>query len=131
MSSPKTENRTGRTCLSARRWAQQGVGATPTPCCAHRRAERHVRPVLFSVFGLDIQSYGASKALAALVAAFMLARAFEQRGLKRDSAYSLVMWATIWGFVGAKIYYLLEQLPNFDVHHLGGMGFTWYGGLIG
>jgi phosphatidylglycerol:prolipoprotein diacylglycerol transferase len=41
------------------------------------------------------------------------------------------MSATIWGFVGAKIYYLLEQLPNFDVHHLGGMGFTWYGGLIG
>jgi len=75
-----------------------------------------VQPVLFSVFGLDIQSYGASKGLAALVAAFMLARAFEQRGLKRDSAYSLVMWATIWGFVGAKIYYL---------------GFTWYGGLIG
>ncbi|NMM33047.1 MAG: prolipoprotein diacylglyceryl transferase [Phycicoccus sp.] len=90
-----------------------------------------MRPILFSVFGLDIQSYGASKALAALVAAFMLARAFEQRGFTRDSAYSLVMWGTIWGFVGAKVYYLLEQLPNFDVHHLGGMGFTWYGGLIG
>jgi phosphatidylglycerol:prolipoprotein diacylglycerol transferase len=90
-----------------------------------------VRPVLVSVFGFDIQSYGVSKALAALVAAFLLARAFERLGLKRDSAYSLVMWATIWGFVGAKIYYLLEQLPNFDVHHLGGMGFTWYGGLIG
>jgi len=90
-----------------------------------------MRPVLFSVFGFDIQSYGVSKALAALAAAFLLARAFEKMGLKRDSAYSLVMWATIWGFVGAKIYYLLEQLPNFDVHHLGGMGFTWYGGLIG
>ena len=90
-----------------------------------------MRPVLFSVFGFDIQSYGVSKALAALVAAFLLARAFERLALKRDSAYSLVMWTTIWGFVGAKIYYLLEQLPNFDLHHLGGMGFTWYGGLIG
>ena len=88
-------------------------------------------PVLFSVFGFDIQSYGVSKALAALVAAFLLGRAFERLALSRDLAYSLVMWATIWGFVGAKIYYLLEQLPNFDVHHLGGMGFTWYGGLIG
>jgi len=88
-------------------------------------------PVLFSVFGFDVQSYGVSKALAALVAALLLARAFERLALSRDSAYSLVMWATIWGFVGAKIYYLLEQLPNFDVHHLGGMGFTWYGGLIG
>jgi phosphatidylglycerol:prolipoprotein diacylglycerol transferase len=90
-----------------------------------------VRPVLFSVFGFDIQSYGVSKALAALVAAFLLARAFDRLALKRDFAYSLVMWATIWGFVGAKIYYLLEQVPNFDLHHLGGMGFTWYGGLIG
>ena len=90
-----------------------------------------MRPVLFSIFGFDIQSYGVSKALAALVAAWLLARAFERLSLKRDSAYSLVLWATIWGFVGAKIYYLLEQLPNFDLHHLGGMGFTWYGGVIG
>jgi phosphatidylglycerol:prolipoprotein diacylglycerol transferase len=90
-----------------------------------------VRPVLFSVFGFDIQSYGVSKALAALVAALLLARAFERLGLRRDSAYALVMWATIWGFVGAKIYYLLEHLPTLTMHDLGGMGFTWYGGLIG
>jgi phosphatidylglycerol---prolipoprotein diacylglyceryl transferase len=89
-----------------------------------------VRPVLFSVFGFDIQSYGVSKALAALVAAFLLARAFERVALNRDSAYSLVMWATIWGR-------RRQDLPSartaaeFDVHNLGGMGFTWYGGLIG
>jgi phosphatidylglycerol:prolipoprotein diacylglycerol transferase len=90
-----------------------------------------VRPVLFSVFGLDIQSYGVSKALAALAAALLLARAFERLGLKRDSAYSLVLWAAIWGFAGAKIYYLIEHLPTLTIHDLGGMGFTWYGGLIG
>ncbi len=90
-----------------------------------------MRPVLFSVFGFDIQSYGVSKALAALVAAFMLARAFERLGLKRDSAYSLVMWATVWGFLAAKAYYLLEHLPTLTVHDLGGMGFTWYGGVVG
>jgi len=90
-----------------------------------------VQPVLFSVMGFDIQSYGVSKALAALVAAFILARAFERLGLKRDSAYALVMWATLWGFVGAKVYYLLERMPTLTVHDLGGMGFTWYGGLIG
>jgi len=69
-----------------------------------------VLPVLFSVFGFDVQSYGASKASAAL----LLARALERLALSRDSAYSLGMWVTIWGFVGAKIHYLLEQLPNFD-----------------
>jgi len=90
-----------------------------------------MRPVLFSVLGFNVQSYGVSKALAALVAGWLLARAFDRLGLKRDSAYSVVMWATIWGFAGAKVYYLLERLPDVTLHDLGGMGFTWYGGLVG
>lgn len=90
-----------------------------------------MRPVLFSILGLDIQTYGLSKALAALVAAWLLGRAFAARGLPRDSAHSLVFWATVWGFVAAKGYFLLGQFPDITAHHLGGMGFTWYGGLIG
>ena len=90
-----------------------------------------VRPVLFSIFGLDVQTYGVSKALAALVGAYLLGRAFERLGLKKDSAHSLVLWAVVWGFVGAKIYYLLEQGGALTLHDFGGMGFTWYGGLLG
>ncbi|MBU5421115.1 prolipoprotein diacylglyceryl transferase [Cellulomonas hominis] len=89
-----------------------------------------MRPVLFSIFGLDIQTYGVSKAAAALIAAHLLGREFSRLGLKRESAHSLVFWATIWGFVGAKVYFLLENLNDLSWHHLGGMGFTWYGGLI-
>ncbi|WNB86987.1 prolipoprotein diacylglyceryl transferase family protein [Cellulomonas sp. ATA003] len=90
-----------------------------------------MRPVLFSIFGVDVQTYGVSKALAALLGAYLLGRAFERVGLRRESAHSLVLWATVWGFVGAKIYYLLEQGGNLTMHDFGGMGFTWYGGLIG
>lgn len=90
-----------------------------------------MRPVLFTILGIDVQSYGVSKAAAALVAAWLLGRAFERRGLKKDSAHALVLWATVWGFVGAKVYYLLEQYPAIAMHDLGGMGFTWYGGLVG
>lgn len=36
----------------------------------------------------------------------------------------------MWGFVGAKAYYLLENLGTLTMHDLGGMGFTWYGGLL-
>lgn len=61
-----------------------------------------------------------------MAAALLLARAFE-----RDSVYSLVVWAALWGFAGAKIYYPLEHLPTLTMHDLGRMGFTWYGGLIG
>jgi len=37
-------------------------------------------PVLFSVFGFPINSYGLSKALAALSAAYLLGREFRRRG---------------------------------------------------
>lgn len=90
-----------------------------------------MQPVLFSILGFDIQSYGVSKAAAALLAAYLLGRAFARHGLKKEDAHSLVLWATIWGFVGAKIYFLLEHAGEFTWHHLGGSGFTWYGGLIG
>lgn len=90
-----------------------------------------MRPVLFSVLGLDFQTYGLSKALAALVGAYLLGRAFQKVGLSRDLGFNLAIWATVWGFVGAKIYFLLEQFPVITAHHLAGSGFTWYGGLIG
>lgn len=91
-----------------------------------------MRPVLLSVLGFDVQTYGLSKVLAAWVAALLLGRAFEQGGISsRQQAYTLVLWSTVWGFVGAKLYYLLEQAPTLTMHDLGGMGFTWYGGFIG
>ena len=89
-----------------------------------------MRPVLFSFLGFDVQTYGLSKVLAAWIGAVLLARAFDRRGLDRRFAFSLVLWATVWGFAGAKAYYLLEHWSTVTLHDLGGMGFTWYGGLI-
>lgn len=88
-------------------------------------------PVLFSIFGVQIQSYGVSKALAALVGAYLLGRAFQRIGYDKEQAHSLVLWAVLWGFAGAKIYFLAEHWQHFSWHLLGGSGFTWYGGLIG
>lgn len=88
-------------------------------------------PVLFDAFGVQIQSYGASKAVAAIVGALILGRRFRQLGYDKEIAYSLVMWATVWGFVGAKIYFLLDNLEHFELHMLGSSGFVWYGGLVG
>ncbi|WP_282007021.1 prolipoprotein diacylglyceryl transferase [Propioniciclava sinopodophylli] len=88
-------------------------------------------PVLFTVFGVPIQSYGASKALAALVGAYLLGKAFQRLGYEKEQAHSLVLWATVWGFVGAKVYFVLANLDRLTWHTLGSSGFVWYGGLIG
>lgn len=88
-------------------------------------------PVLFSFYGIQIQSYGVSKALAALVGAYLLGRAFARLNYSKDLAYSLVLWATVWGFVFAKVYYVLDNWQYLSWHMFGSSGFVWYGGLLG
>ena len=89
-----------------------------------------MRPVLFEVFGIPINSYGVSKAAAALVAGYLLAREFRRLGWDPDRAWSIVLSATVMGFVGGKLYYLAEHRDNLTAHSFGTAGFTWYGGLI-
>lgn len=88
-------------------------------------------PVLFSVFGAPIQSYGASKVLAAVISGIILGRSFQRMGLRRQTAHWLVLWATVWGFVGAKVYFLIDSRTSIGWSSLVGSGFVWYGGLIG
>ena len=88
-------------------------------------------PVIFDLFGFPVQSYGVSKALAAIVGAIILGRRFQRLGLDKELAHSLVLWATVWGFVAAKIYFLVDNWQHFEWHMLGSSGFVWYGGLIG
>lgn len=87
-------------------------------------------PVLFEVFGLPITSYGVSKALAALAAWFLLRREFRRLGWDPDIAINVVVVGMVVGFLGGKLYYLAEHYERLTVHHFGGAGFTWYGGLI-
>jgi phosphatidylglycerol:prolipoprotein diacylglycerol transferase len=89
-----------------------------------------VRPVLFEIFGFSVNSYGLSKAAAALIAGYLLAREFRRLGWNPDRAWSIVLAATILGFVGGKLYFLAEHLGNLSPHSFGSSGFTWYGGLI-
>ena len=90
-------------------------------------------PTLIDLGGFQLQSYGVSKALAALVAGWLLQRELIRRGRDPEPAFSLAIAALVGGFVGAKLYYLLEAAAGGGIrmHDLGGSGFTWYGGLIG
>ncbi len=87
-------------------------------------------PVLFEIFGLPIRSYGVSKVLAALVAIFLLGREFRRLGWNQKVATNLVVAATLFGFLGGKLYYLAENAGSLSLHDFGGSGFTWYGGFV-
>jgi len=91
-----------------------------------------VKPVLLELGGLQIQSYGISKALAVLAAGWLLKRELARRGHNPQWAFSFALAGAIGGFAGAKLYYLAEVAGGgLSPHDFGGSGFTWYGGLIG
>jgi phosphatidylglycerol:prolipoprotein diacylglycerol transferase len=90
-----------------------------------------VRPVLFSLGGVDVTSYGVSKVLAALVAGWLLARELQRHRIDRSLAYPLTLAGVVGGFAGAKLYYLAEHAGSLTAMDFGGMGFTWFGGFLG
>lgn len=86
-------------------------------------------PVLFQIGHVSISTYGVVVALAFLGAGWVFARRFREQGLDGDAAWSLLTYALIGGFVGAKLYYVL--LHGEHASFLSRGGFVWYGGLIG
>lgn len=91
-----------------------------------------MKPVLIDLGAIELQSYGVSKALAALVAGWLLKRELARRGKPTDAAFPIAIAALVGGFLGGKLYYLLEVSGRgLTAHDFGGSGFTWYGGMIG
>ena len=95
-----------------------------------------MRPVLFEIGGFRLYAFGLMAALALIVPGVVIVRALvKRRGAPSDFAFELIIAAGVGGFVGARIYYLIENWAAVS-HDLwgaafGGIGFTWYGGLIG
>ena len=89
-----------------------------------------MRPILFEIFGFPVNSYGVSKALAVIVAGYVLGREFRRTGWDPDRAWNIAIVAAVLGFVGGKLYYLAERAGQWMPMDFGGSGFTWYGGLI-
>lgn len=85
-------------------------------------------PTLLEIGGFHIATYGVVVALAVLVAGWIAARGFAERGVDRDEAWNLLWYALVGGFLGAKLYYVALHGPQ---ALLSRAGMVWYGGLIG
>ena len=95
-----------------------------------------MRPVLFQIGDFRLYSFGLMAALALIVPGLTIVRPLvRRRGVIADFAYELIVAAGVGGFVGARIYYLIENYAaikaDFWGTAFGGIGFVWYGGLIG
>jgi phosphatidylglycerol---prolipoprotein diacylglyceryl transferase len=95
-----------------------------------------MRPILIQIGSFKIYSFGLMAALALIVPGVTIVRPLvRRRGAHAEFAYELVVAAGVGGFVGARIYYVIENWATAHTHFwstlFGGVGFVWYGGLIG
>ena len=90
----------------------------------------------FTVFGLTLPMYGVLSASGMLAAFVLLALTRKYTRFSEDHVLSVIIWAVISGFLGAKILYWLVEWkqvvadPSFLLHTLR-EGFVFYGSLIG
>jgi phosphatidylglycerol:prolipoprotein diacylglycerol transferase len=89
-------------------------------------------PVLFSIGGYPITSFGVMVAVGALVGVGVLRRELRASQLPEYVADSAI-WSLLGGLFGAKLFWVLESLGDDTFFNLlfSRGGLTWYGGLIG
>ena len=69
-------------------------------------------PILFSYKGLQISSYGLMLVVAFLTCNYLLRRDLLKKNKNPDIADDITFRAAIGGILGAKLYYLIENIPT-------------------
>ena len=70
-------------------------------------------------------------ALGVVFAGLFLAIDLRQRGLDPSNAVEIVLAAAIGGFIGARVYYVVEHWGERGEGLISGSGLVWYGGVAG
>lgn len=96
-----------------------------------------MRPVIFSFGPLTVYSYGLMVALAILLGIFWVGNRAKKEGLADfDQITDLAIHILLGGIIGARIVYVLTDLPQylrdpFSVFYLTSGGLSFYGGVLG
>jgi phosphatidylglycerol:prolipoprotein diacylglycerol transferase len=88
-------------------------------------------PELGAIGPFTFYSFGLMVALAIVVAAVFLAVDLRQRGSDPSLALEIIFAAGLGGFIGARIYYLVENWGEPGMGLFSTSGIVWYGGVAG
>lgn len=91
-------------------------------------------PVLFEIGSIKVYSYGLMLATAFLLGSYILSRELKRKRLDPALGSTITTFAILFGIVGAKILFLIENWTDFLRDPVGMAfspgGLTWYGGFI-
>ena len=85
------------------------------------------------VFGLDVKTFGLFFALNFVTWGAIVSVRLRELGKPADWAWEMVFVALGGGYIGARVYWMLDNLDEVDgiADLFSGSGLTWYGGLAG
>jgi phosphatidylglycerol:prolipoprotein diacylglycerol transferase len=87
-------------------------------------------PVLFSVGPFHLYSYGVCLALGMLASLYLMRRRAAREGFPApDDCSDMMFWLFVWGFAGARLFYVAQNLSGYLADPLRIFA-VWEGGLI-
>lgn len=94
-----------------------------------------MHPVIFQIGGFKANSYGLMIAIGIFFAEFVAEKRAEKAGVPKEKVFDLTIWCAVGGLLGAKVLFLITELPNLLSGELSlkdvFFGFVVYGGIIG
>ena len=89
-----------------------------------------MKPILFSFGVLHLYSYGLSIAVGVLLSLFLMSRRALKEGFpKADEVLDIAFTILVWGFLGARLFYVIQNLSYYAAEPLKIFA-VWEGGLI-
>jgi phosphatidylglycerol:prolipoprotein diacylglycerol transferase len=95
-----------------------------------------MNPIMFSIFGIDIRWYSVILLIAVIVGISLLIKEGKKYDYSKDFLFNLAFWVVIFGFIGARIYYVLFNYKIYindpiSILKIWEGGLAIHGGIIG
>lgn len=93
-----------------------------------------MHPIIFKIGPFTIYSFGLMLAVAVLLCSYLLARDARSANIPRDVIYDFILWMTLSGIIGSRLFFILLNLPDFiadpgQIIMIQNGGLAWQGGL--
>ncbi len=87
-----------------------------------------ISPVAFELFGYEVRWYSLLILVGVIVGYFLVKTESTRFKIKQEFVFNMAFWCIIFGIVGARLYYVLFNLPYYK-EHLDEIVKIWNGGL--
>ncbi|HHA6354353.1 TPA: prolipoprotein diacylglyceryl transferase [Staphylococcus aureus] len=88
----------------------------------------YIDPVAFNLGPLSVRWYGIIIAVGILLGYFVAQRALVKAGLHKDTLVDIIFYSALFGFIVARIYFVIFQWPYY-AENPGEIIKTWHGGI--